>query len=143
MKNPFYEKEYLIKVGFKETSFGGDPVESGSWYHTDRHYSYIYTFAYAKEIDADKLWSEQFKTFKVSKELYETLTIAYLPIVEYSSGSTFGCSYGNQEVLGVFATHPEAEAYLKNTLNSCGAQPWTGYFDSLTDTKIISLHVAR
>jgi hypothetical protein len=68
-----------------------------------------------------------FKTF-----LGKTVCVVY---VIYGSGSTFGCSQGHIDIIGVYETIQEADNVVKQinagTYNKDGYNSWEGYFESL------------
>jgi hypothetical protein len=62
----------------------------------------------------------------------------FLVHVRYSTGSTFGHSYGHWEVIGVYATRNEAAAVVKSIGDDSysGYKCWNGYFDSLESAEL-------
>jgi hypothetical protein len=68
---------------------------------------------------------------------------AFLVIVRYTDGGTFGCTHGYWTLRGVFKTRGEAEGMAKSIRDESyeevpGQQylAWTGYFASLEDVEI-------
>jgi hypothetical protein len=76
---------------------------------------------------------------EVSEEIYNA-SRAYLAVVRYSTGSTFGNTYGAWHIVGIALTREDAEKMLKEAVEDEGGyKPWVGYFESLTDTEVYGL----
>lgn len=66
---------------------------------------------------------------------------AYLAVVRYSTGDTFGSTYGAFYIVGATATRKEATTMLEEALKGSGYKPWEGYFESLEGTEVHGLVV--
>ena len=76
----------------------------------------------------------------------------HLVVVRYSSGDTFGSTYGNWTVIGVFTNHEDARKEEKDIRNNTGKwateyknntgkwateyKPWEGYFERFESVEI-------
>lgn len=64
----------------------------------------------------------------------------YVLVVIYSSGGTFGKSYGNGCIVGIYEKPEEAakieETIYNGTYSDNNYAPWVGYFETLENVKI-------
>lgn len=71
-----------------------------------------------------------------SEEEFKDGQGVFLAWIKYSSGDTFGCSYGHKHIVGVYSSSERASKALKEELHGSGYKPWEGYFESLESTEI-------
>lgn len=79
-------------------------------------------------------WSEEISVeFDPSK-----LNKVYLVTVRYTTGSSFGVSYGHWEVISAYKSYNKAEKVRDSIRDDTykGHKPWVGYFESLEDVEI-------
>ena len=71
----------------------------------------------------------------------------YLAVVRYTTGDTFGTSYGRWHIVGIAPKYEIAAAMLEEALKPADKgdyknyKPWEGYFERFEDTEIHTLEV--
>ena len=61
---------------------------------------------------------------------------AWLALVRYCDGDTFGTTFGNHVFIGFGKTQAQAEKILKDALERKGYKQWEGYFSRLESTDV-------
>lgn len=144
------QKEYEIWLGYNELVKGGDPISDKDYSDcTDKYTSIIWNnAAYFKDPNT---WESEHVEIEFDPAQKEHV---YAVIVYYESGDTFGHSYGNWCVDGVYATAGEAAKIIKNIQydeDHNGEKkfkskykkhkPWRGYFESLENIDLQIFHI--
>lgn len=99
----------------------------------------------------DLLHKWSFEAFKVPQSTYDADKV-YVVVVTYSSGDTFGCSYGNIAI--AFVTEDADEAIKakkavetdwsdkwRDHPKGVGYAPWNGYFEGVQSVEIQMFNV--
>lgn len=62
----------------------------------------------------------------------------YVVVVRYSSGCTFGNSYGHWEIIGAYKTYNKAEKMEMSIPDNgySGSKPWKGYFEAFEGVSV-------
>lgn len=142
-----------IERQYTETGGGICKGQEGeSWpSYNDSYREYTYGSAYKKEsIEPKKLFGS-YESIEVEEEIFLAKGV-YLAIAVYSDGGTFQTTRGYEEILGLFLDEKTAKEYLDfatdDEVENCSAvpddyryRPWSGYFASLMEKKVIYLEV--
>lgn len=125
------KEKYTLYMVYDENEDGGG-IKSGqeneAWpEHEDSHHSFRPICLLRK--NPGKIHIE---SFEVSEDVFKCNEL-YAFIVRYSSGSTFGKSYGHWSLLGIFKTRDEVSDFYKkvNSDDYDGYKCWVGYFEEL------------
>jgi len=133
-----------LYLTYEERSHGGDPIDpSDRW--TDHEDEYV-------DFYPKQLYSSEDKVPGWLKEtLYDVDAqqgdLVHLLVVRYTTGSTFGTSYGHWYIEGVYKDAKEATEIADKIRTGTYKQegrtylPWEGYFERLEDIQIYSLIV--
>lgn len=120
--------EYNVFVTYEESRSGGEPDSDEKWCsYSDVHVDYRITGAF-KNKTSSSWYQESFYLENLN------LVDVYIVLVRYSSGDTFGRSFGNGHIVGVYGTQDEAQLIVDqieaNTYTGQnGYVPWKGYFE--------------
>lgn len=125
------KKEWEVYVPYEETREGGEPESDEEFSCRSPEYRNI-TFSYVYERKTDFFAERITLDFDPTKR--EEIILV---VVIYSSGDTFGTTYGNFEIVKGCSTLEEAKK-LKSLIendkyktNETNYLPWKGYFESL------------
>ena len=135
MKDPL--RLYLI---YNEHRSGGDRINPDEQWsrRTPRYITVEFKGLFRSQ--ADRFF---YDSVEVDEETFKS-DVAYLAVVRYSDGDTFGQSHGHFHIVGAYSTIKEADEMLKNALESEDSyKPWNGYFASLDDTDVIPLVIRQ
>lgn len=138
-----------IYLDYDEHRSGGgicaDDVGNDYPNHYDEHISFTPRALYWKR---EALSSWLCETIEVPSGVLLTTT-AFLVIVRYASGNTFGRSYGRWAIDGIYA-EPMAAADIARKISydgnshgnlGRGYTPWKGYFDRFTSADVHPLAI--
>lgn len=125
-----------VYIEYTSDSSGGDSIDpSDRWSdRTDQHVTLEVKNLFKTE--------PQHLFFKDSIEVDPKIleqTHAFLVVVRYQTGDTFGTSHGNFHFHGIYATQEEAEEAAKECRKPATAgtyRIWDGYFERLEDVEI-------
>lgn len=69
----------------------------------------------------------------------------YLVIVRYSTGDTFGTTFGEWKIIGIFKTETESELVRFDIENGTykGSKPWQGYFERLESVDVFPMTINK
>jgi hypothetical protein len=128
-----------IYVTYNERRSGGEP-ESSERYCSRSDTIIEYNLKGASVMSPKS--TSYYNTYEVA---WETLpSIIYVVLVRYKSGDTFGSSYGNGYVEGVYADEASAAAVMQSISGKSykGYAPWDGYFERLESVDVEPLMLA-
>lgn len=122
-----------VYITYKESSTGGDAIDPDDRWssHTDIHYEF--QLVQACLVKSDDAWYCEEFDINVEEPPHEVFVVA----VRYESGSTFGRSYGNGCIEGVYVNKDEAMKIAKSIEEDTyspakkGYCTWKGYFERL------------
>lgn len=143
-KNKVPKKEpYYVYVGYTDSCEGGEIVEGQSGPFSEREPTY-HTYEIREIRTTDKIsnccFPEQIEVDFDPKK-HGDLDV-YLVCVRYSSGDTFGQSYGHIHFEGVYKDKNQALAIQESIENGKYTKstylPWKGYFERLEDVEVHS-----
>ena len=131
------KKIYIIYIVYEEDRRGGEYLTSGEYSNRkDLCISVKWKNAYLKDT---ALYQEEVKIdFDPNQKEH-----VYSVVVRYSSGDTFGNSYGNWQMIGVYKSGDEAQNMIKMISEGRykGPKLWDGYFEELEDIELNVHHV--
>lgn len=134
-------KPTYIYIKVSDSTSGGEVCEGQEGSYVSREDEYReYFYDYASKTKPEGAYSYGWDSLEVSPDLLSSCKI-FLAIVEYYNGGSFVRTYGNHYILGAFSTRKEAEDILEEATkeDSASYNPWIGYFEGLTGTKVIKL----
>lgn len=126
-----------LYLEYDEFSEGGEPLDDGEWCsYSDTIITWTLGKVFLNKKNAAWCRSEQKADFDVKKG-----DTVYVVVVKYSTGNTFGSSYGNGYIEGVYQYKGQASKVMEdiygNRYNKLGKYPpWIGYFESLEEVLI-------
>lgn len=124
----------LLYLEYDEYSSGGDALDDSEWpNYSDINITWTLGKVFLNKEKAPWIRREEDTTFPVKHG-----DIVYVLLVQYSSGNTFGSSYGNTCIEGIYPSYDAAELVSESIKNKSyhGYMPWDGYFESLEDVII-------
>jgi len=126
-----------LYIEYDETRDGGEALDDGPWpNHADTNVS-VQFIQLHREPPKHRFF---YHSIEVSEEL-KKLDTAYLAVVRYSTGDTFGHTNGAWYVVDIAPTYKEAEKILDRAINEKGYKPWEGYFERFECTEIHTMEV--
>ena len=138
--------EYRLYIDYESSARGGDPKDDSHWPdYTDKHID-VKFIRFHREPPKTKFF---YDSIIVPEELLSKDKL-YLCVVRYSSGDTFGNSFGKWAIVGVTASYKEAELLLEEAIKPSlprkkglrpSYKPWEGCFERLEKTEIHTLEV--
>ena len=143
--------ELILWVLWSEVETGGEVCEGEEdkkWAsHEPSYIDANFKGVYVGEVPPGGFrWSEKSESFTIPKTAFEAevRTQVYAVIARYSDGNTFGSSYGNVYVGGVYGSYERAAEKIKE-LEACSKDdytvPWNGYFNSLESLGVETLQI--
>lgn len=148
-----------LRLNFVGSSSGGTPETNEQWPHREDEI-HNYTLDSVNLEDGKSEYTFDSKEVTVDFKVENGDTV-YVLLVTYEDGDTFGRSYGNIHIVGVYVTEKEAikvrddidydEQHLdRNALFSKktkrrfkGDPSWRGYFERFTSAEIFEMVVAK
>ena len=121
-----------IFIEYKSYSTGGDPLSDESWCSiSDQNTSVSWKKAYKGHPGGFV------ETVEVDFDLKEVEVIFWV-VVRYTTGDTFGTSYGNWEKIGCYKSLKEAREVEESIEDGTyeGYKCWDGYFEALEEIEI-------
>ena len=127
---------YEIYIKYDERYQGGDPLD-----HDD-------PFSGREDLYIEVEWKHALRSCD-GEDWFETVEVDFDPhsvdkvflcVVYYSSGDTFGRSFGNFHIVGAYSTYDDAKEVSRN-IDKLKYKPWEGYFETLEDVKVVSLEI--
>jgi hypothetical protein len=125
--------EYQLYLSYSETEEGGAICEGEEGPYCSHEPVYI-TFT-PLGVHRERGDSQETITINFDPSTVEDV---YLVIVRYSSGSTFGSSYGNWHVESAYKDKDVAFSVSATIRDDTypGYKPWEGYFESLESVEV-------
>jgi len=121
-----------IFIEYKSYSTGGELLSDETWGdREDQHTSVNWIKAHKEHFGGI------LETVEVDFDILE-VSIVFFVVVRYTTGDTFGTSYGNWEKIGCFDNIKEAREVKKSIEDgSYGEyQSWIGFFEALEEVEI-------
>jgi hypothetical protein len=133
----YKKKTYPIYIYYKEYTTGGgarEGEEDEEWPNLEDEYT-EFSIDNISLIRFSDIWRKEEILLDWEPKNGQTV---YVLVVRYSSGNTFGNSFGNFHFVGVFKTEQEVLDHQKliNSSNYEGYKPWVGYFERLEHYEI-------
>lgn len=125
---------------------GQDPEDDYVSYE-DEHIDFCPLYFYTKRSKALSWKAEQIDDKGVHGEFKKGDT-AYLAVIRYGTGSTFGCKLGQWKIEGVFSSKELAETHLAEVLKDSsksleGYCYWDDYFGGYEGSEVYPLIVDK
>jgi len=147
------KKKYEIHLSYDGYETGGDAIDPEDQWSSreDMHRQFHPQFLYVNRDDVPTWQSERIEIdFKP-----EEGTDVFLLVVRYESGDTFGRSYGNWHIFGVYQKRKEAKQLKvriereeqeyedggREWKDSDCHKPWRGYFERMEGVEIYNLDI--
>jgi len=121
-----------IFIEYKSRRTGGDPLSDERWSsREDEHTEVSWKLAHREHPGGFP------ETVEVDFDLSD-LEVVFWVVVRYTTGDTFGTSYGNWEKIGCYKSLKEAREVKQSIEDGSykGYKCWDGYFEALEDIEI-------
>ena len=121
-----------IFIEYSSHSTGGDPLSNERWSSRSDQHTEVRWRRACKEHPGGFP-----ETIEVDFDPIE-VDVVFFIVVRYTTGDTFGTSYGNWEDIGCYKSLKEAREVKKSIEDGSyeGYKCWEGYFESLEDVEL-------
>ena len=120
-------------------STGGDLIdENDEWSNRETTYIEVKFHEFYRKPPDHRFF---YDSVKVDEKTFNS-PYAFLAVIRYSTGDTFGHTEGCHYVVGAASSREEANIMIDHAINDKGTyKPWEGYFESLTAREVYKLDV--
>ncbi len=135
--------EYPLYLTYDERRYGGSPINpEDAWPDYEDEHVEFYPIGLFKDRDNAGIFPHGLMEDEVHGT-FEPGDGAYVVIVRYGSGSTFGRSFGEWHLVGVYDNENSAKEIEKSIENHTfeGYMPWVGYFESFESANVFAMLV--
>lgn len=133
------EEELRLYLTYDEHRDGGEAINPDERF-SDRTPEIIYVsfHTFYRKQPTHRFF---YTSIEVEEEVFKS-NVAYLAVVRYSTGDTFGHTEGAWHIVDAAFSYEEAEKVLQHALSAANTyKPWEGYFERFEKTEIHELIV--
>ena len=129
-----------LYIEYNTSSEGGHALSDERWSDRSDEHTTVDFIRLHRNPPANRFF---YDSIELSHPEMAKMDKLYLAVVRYTTGDTFGTSYGHWHIVDVAPTYEIASAMLEEALKPSvkGYKPWEGYFERFEGTEIHTLEV--